>query len=71
MAGHRVSSTWWALTKTELDMEKITLVLGFIICEVLMLGIGTAVASGVGFTIFSVAAIVFGIKHTNKHNKDI
>lgn len=52
-------------------MEKITLVLGFIICEVLMLGIGTAVASGVGFTIFSVAAIVFGIKHTNKHNKDI
>lgn len=47
-------------------MTKIILVLSFIICEVMILAVGSAVASGIGFSLFSVAAIVFGIKQTYK-----
>ena len=47
-------------------MTKIILIVSFIICEVLMLGVGTALASGVGFTIFTVGALIFGIDKTIK-----
>lgn len=46
--------------KTE---EKILLA-GFGICEVLMLGVGTALASGVGFGLFSAGALYFAVKKT-------
>lgn len=48
-------------------MTKIILVLSFIICEVMILGVGSAVASGVGFTLFSVSAVTFGIRQTIKN----
>lgn len=47
-------------------MTKIILIVSFIICEVLILLVGTALASGVGFAIFSAVALVFGIDKTIK-----
>lgn len=46
--------------------HKVILIVGFIICEVLMLGVGTAMAAAVGFSIFSVGALYFGVKQTFK-----
>lgn len=65
MAGH-----WFRVpggrNQNRVKMEKVTLVIGFITCEVLMLGVGSALASGVGFLVFTASALYFGIKHTNK-----